>query len=90
MDPIYADSKDAPPDLLSKGHLPQAGSARYPAGVARISPLTGRDPFTISHRRSSPCRNLEARLTELESENLRLHRLVAELLIKNEQLRKRA
>jgi hypothetical protein len=28
------------------------------------------------------------RLVELEMENLRLHRLVAELLIKNQQLRK--
>jgi hypothetical protein len=28
------------------------------------------------------------RLTELKVENLRLHRLVAELLIKNQQLRK--
>jgi hypothetical protein len=30
-----------------------------------------------------------ARITELEGENLRLQRLVAELLIKNQQLRKR-
>jgi hypothetical protein len=30
-----------------------------------------------------------ARITELEVENLRLQRLVAELLIKNQQLRKR-
>lgn len=30
----------------------------------------------------------EARIAELEMENLRLQRLVAELLIKNQQLRK--
>ena len=31
----------------------------------------------------------DGRLAELEMENSRLHRLVAELLIKNQQLRKR-
>jgi len=35
-----------------------------------------------------PGTNFNDRLTELEVENSRLHRLVAELLIKNEQLRK--
>jgi len=30
----------------------------------------------------------EARIAELESENMRLHQLVAELLIKNQQLRR--
>ena len=36
----------------------------------------------------SPGVNGNDRLTELEVENSRLHRLVAELLIKNQQLRK--
>jgi len=31
---------------------------------------------------------MEARITELESENMRLQRLVAELLLKNQQLRR--
>jgi hypothetical protein len=35
-----------------------------------------------------PAANCNDRLTELEIENSRLHRLVAELLIKNQQLRK--
>ncbi|HEX7158169.1 MAG TPA: hypothetical protein VF214_04105 [Edaphobacter sp.] len=56
-----------------------------PAAVS-VAPLAGRDPFTSSHRHPE-CRSLKARLAELESENLRLHRLVGELLIKNQQLR---
>jgi hypothetical protein len=35
-----------------------------------------------------PAANYNDRLVELEIENSRLHRLVAELLIKNQQLRK--
>jgi hypothetical protein len=35
-----------------------------------------------------PAASLMERLGELEMENARLHRLVAELLIKNQQLRK--
>jgi hypothetical protein len=35
-----------------------------------------------------PATNFNERLTELEVENTRLHRLVAELLIKNQELRK--
>jgi hypothetical protein len=35
-----------------------------------------------------PIANYNDRLAELEIENSRLHRLVAELLIKNQQLRK--
>jgi hypothetical protein len=35
-----------------------------------------------------PATNCNERLAELEIENSRLHRLVAELLIKNQQLRK--
>lgn len=41
---------------------------------------------SIHYRPSGPSRN--DRLAELEVENFRLHRLVAELLIKNQQLRK--
>ncbi|MEI9977736.1 MAG: hypothetical protein WDN23_01825 [Edaphobacter sp.] len=40
------------------------------------------------YRDLSPAVGFDARLAELEIENSRLHRLVAELLIKNEQLRK--
>ena len=42
---------------------------------------------TSAHYRP-PVTNFNDRLTELEVENSRLHRLVAELLIKNQQLRK--
>ena len=35
-----------------------------------------------------PAASFMERLSELETENARLHRLVAELLIKNQQLRK--
>jgi hypothetical protein len=42
---------------------------------------------SIDHRATASDYN--DRLTELEMENSRLHRLVAELLIKNQQLRKR-
>jgi hypothetical protein len=41
-----------------------------------------------SMRRQPPSINDNSRLAELEIENSRLHRLVAELLIKNQQLRK--
>jgi len=41
----------------------------------------------MQHHRP-PVTNNGDRLAELESENARLHRLVAELLIKNKQLRK--
>ena len=41
---------------------------------------------SIHHRPSAA--SVDDRLTELEIENSRLHRLVAELLIKNQQLRK--
>jgi hypothetical protein len=43
---------------------------------------------STSARYPPPATNFNDRLTELEVENSRLHRLVAELLIKNEQLRK--
>jgi hypothetical protein len=41
---------------------------------------------SIHHR--APAASYDDRLAELETENARLHRLVAELLIKNQQLRK--
>jgi hypothetical protein len=41
-----------------------------------------------SMRRQPSAINDNSRLAELEIENSRLHRLVAELLIKNQQLRK--
>jgi hypothetical protein len=41
-------------------------------------------------RSQPPAINDNYRLAELEIENSRLHRLVAELLIKNQQLRKQA
>ena len=44
-------------------------------------------PFSSIHYRP-PAPNCDDRLAELEIENSRLHRLVAELLIKNQQLRK--
>jgi hypothetical protein len=90
MDQIYLDSNDALLDLSPPENLSQPGSSQQFAASGPLSPLAGKDPFTASHRRSFPGRNLEARLDELECENLRLHRLVAELLIKNEQLRKLA
>ena len=41
-----------------------------------------------STRYRPPATNCNDRLAELEVENSRLHRLIAELLIKNQQLRK--
>jgi len=70
-------------DLSSISKPSQPGSL----DTAASSPLAGEDPFTSSHRRPTECRSLKARVAELESENLRLHRLVGELLIKNQQLR---
>jgi hypothetical protein len=70
-------------DLSSIGKQSQPDSLDKGAG----SPLAGRDPFTSSHRRATECRSLKARVAELESENVRLHRLVGELLVKNQQLR---
>ena len=42
--------------------------------------------FTSAHRASNVL--ADSRIAELEIENLRLQRLVAELLLKNQQLRK--
>jgi hypothetical protein len=47
-----------------------------------------RSPSPSIHARQ-PVASYNDRLAELEIENSRLHRLVAELLIKNQQLRKR-
>jgi hypothetical protein len=55
---------------------------------------TGEDTAYGGYRKSSSSihqqhsANYDDRLAELEIENSRLHRLVAELLIKNQQLRK--
>ncbi len=46
-----------------------------------------REPSS-SLRYGQPSANYSERLVELEIENSRLHRLVAELLLKNQQLRK--
>jgi hypothetical protein len=43
---------------------------------------------SLSTRCQPPAINDNYRLAELEMENTRLHRLVAELLMKNQQLRK--
>ena len=52
----------------------------------------GEEKERSSSSPSTNCRpaatNFNERLTELEVENTRLHRLVAELLIKNQELRK--
>jgi hypothetical protein len=45
-----------------------------------------RDSLSTDNRPAAA--NFKERLVELEIENSRLHRLVAELLIKNQQLRK--
>ena len=50
--------------------------------------ITGRDPFSSSHKTGFGGGKVEERIVELEVENLRLQRLVAELLMKNQQLRK--
>jgi hypothetical protein len=50
--------------------------------------ISERDPFSSSHRGSKDIGSA-SRIVELEIENLRLQRLVAELLLKNQQLRKR-
>jgi hypothetical protein len=46
-----------------------------------------RDPFASPHHRQSTMSE-DPRIAELEFENARLQRLVAELLIRNQQLRK--
>jgi hypothetical protein len=75
MDQIYTDPIDTPADREK-----QTSQSPY-------SPLAGRNPFTSSHGRPVSTA-MESRISELESENQRLQRLVAELLIKNQQLRR--
>jgi hypothetical protein len=83
MDLIHTDITVTSLSLSPEGEPPQP----MPEQV-QGSPLAGRDPFTSSHRRRLSHLNAEARISELENENRRLHRLVAELLIKNQQLRR--
>jgi hypothetical protein len=66
----------------------KTASPRHARDANRIPHITGHDPFASSDRQGSSVMTT-ARITELEVENLRLQRLVAELLIKNQQLRKR-
>jgi len=49
---------------------------------------SGHNTSSPSLHRRPPIANYDDRIAELEIENSRLHRLVAELLIKNQQLRK--
>jgi hypothetical protein len=59
-----------------------------PTNVGEDSEPGGyRDP-SPSMRSGQSTATFRERLIELETENSRLHRLVAELLIKNQQLRK--
>jgi hypothetical protein len=88
MDPIYVEAIDERLELSGLNHPSQPVSRQPLPDAAAGSPLAGRDPFISSHRRNTECRSLKTRLVELESENMRLHRLVAELLIKNQQLRR--
>lgn len=84
MDLIYIDPTNTPADPpQTESHPPQPSSE-----LTESSPLSGRDPFISSNRHRAPQSALESRLSELENENYRLHRLVAELLLKNQQLRK--
>jgi len=64
-----------------------ANPLRHPHDKGHLGHITGRDPFSSSHR-PTPRSVADDRIIELETENLRLQRLVAELLIKNQQLRK--
>ncbi len=91
MDQIHLDLIDVLPDRAAKTNEtspPPRSHSLHHEESAQSSPLSGSDPFTASHRRKAPGRNLEDRLSELENENLRLQRLVAELLMKNQQLRR--
>jgi len=83
MDLISTDSTDRPLDLSRKSDELKPSSEH-----TQKSALAGRDPFTSSHRYHAGHANVDERISELESENQRLHRLVAELLIKNQQLRR--
>ena len=61
-------------------------SSSRPEQHHRAANAPVRDPFSSPHR--SPNTHTDPRIAELEIENLRLQRIVAELLIKNQQLRK--
>jgi hypothetical protein len=65
---------------MSKMNTVSLGNGAVPESV------TGGDPFSATQYQSAAIDS--SRVTELELENSRLHRLVAELLIKNQQLRK--
>jgi hypothetical protein len=67
---------------MSKFNTVSLGNGEAPEYV------TDRDTFSATQYPSVAI-DSSSRLTELELENSRLHRLVAELLIKNQQLRKR-
>ena len=69
-------------------HVAKPTSSWHSRDANRVPQITGRDPFVSSHSQA-PNAITAARIIELEIENLRLQRLVAELLIKNQQLRKR-
>ena len=74
-------------EVSTQSDVVDAKSPRHPRDANRIPPFTGRDPFVSPHRQA-PSAMTAARIAGLEFENLRLQRLVAELLIKNQQLRK--
>ena len=61
-----------------------------PIGTGETAQRGGNGESSPSARSQSSAINENYRLAELEMENSRLHRLVAELLIKNQQLRKQA
>jgi hypothetical protein len=64
---------------LSPTNTVHTGTETEPGGYRESSSSTDSGPIVASYN---------DRLAELEYENSRLHRLVAELLIKNQQLRK--
>jgi hypothetical protein len=64
---------------LSPTNTTYTGKETEPGGYRESSSSTDSGPVAASYN---------DRVAELEYENSRLHRLVAELLIKNQQLRK--
>ena len=66
---------------MSEFNQPPAGRAQKTEWESQ------RDKHHLTHPRLSAPHTSE-RIAELETENSRLHRLVAELLLKNQQLRK--
>jgi len=61
-----------------------------PISTEEAAQLSSGGESSPTMRCQSPAINDNYRLAELEIENSRLHRLVAELLIKNQELRKQA